>query len=49
MKSSKANVEDFFNDLRLADPEKHQIALTLRKEIGSSRISVGEMGSEIGV
>ena len=33
MKSSKANVEDFFNDLGLADPEKHQIALTLREEI----------------
>lgn len=33
MKSSKANVEDFFNDLGLADPEKHQIALTLRQEI----------------
>ena len=33
MKSSKTNDEDFFNDLGLADPEKHQIALTLRKEI----------------
>ena len=33
MKSSKANVEDFFNDLGLTDPEKHQIALALRKEI----------------
>ena len=33
MKPSKTNVEDFFNDLGLADPEKHQIALALRKEI----------------
>lgn len=33
MTSNKANVEDFFNDLGLTDPEKQQIALALRKEI----------------
>lgn len=33
MTNSQSTVDDFFHDLGLVDPEKHQIAIALRKEI----------------
>ncbi|MCW5321148.1 DUF1801 domain-containing protein [Verminephrobacter aporrectodeae subsp. tuberculatae] len=33
MAASKSKVDDFFNDLGLTAPEKHQVAVALRKEI----------------